>query len=66
MSRAFWLGVVGVGLVLPLILHRRAIRGWDAHRRAVVAAACVLVGVLLLRFVIVMSPQYPAVHLWAL
>ena len=62
----FWLGVVGVGLLLPLVLHRWAVRGWDPDRRAVAAAVCVLIGGLLLRFVIVMSPQYPAVHLWAL
>jgi formate-dependent nitrite reductase membrane component NrfD len=32
----------------------------------VIAAVCVLVGGLILRFVVVMSPQYPAVSLWAL
>lgn len=62
----FWLGVVGIGVLLPLVLHRRPILGWDEHRRAVAAAVCVLVGGLLLRFVIIMSPQYPAVALWAL
>jgi formate-dependent nitrite reductase membrane component NrfD len=62
----FWLGVVGLGLVVPLILHRARVRGWDAERRAVIAAACVLAGGLLLRFVVVMSPQFPQVALWAL
>jgi formate-dependent nitrite reductase membrane component NrfD len=62
----FWLGVVGVGLVVPIVLRRASVRGWDEHRRAAVAAVCVLIGGLLLRFVVVMSPQYPAVRLWAL
>ncbi len=62
----FWLGVVGLGLLFPLVLHRRAVRGWDSHRRELVAAVCVLVGGLVLRFVVVMSPQYPEVRLWAL
>lgn len=62
----FWLGVVGLGLVVPLVLHRSAVRGWSAQRRAVISAACVLIGGLLLRFVIVMAPQFPEVPLWAL
>jgi polysulfide reductase chain C len=62
----FWLGAVGLGLVVPFILHRTAVWGWDAHRREVIAAVCVLVGGLILRFVVVMSPQYPVVPLWAL
>jgi formate-dependent nitrite reductase membrane component NrfD len=62
----FWIGVVGLGLIFPLVLHRGAIRGWTAPRRELIAAVCALVGGLLLRFVIVMSPQYPAVSLWAL
>jgi formate-dependent nitrite reductase membrane component NrfD len=55
----FWLGVVALGLLAPLARH------WTSFnpRRA---AACVLVGGLLLRFVIVMSPQYPRVALWHL
>jgi hypothetical protein len=32
----------------------------------VVASMCVLAGGLILRFVIVMAPQWPAVRLWAL
>jgi formate-dependent nitrite reductase membrane component NrfD len=62
----FWLGVVGVGLLLPLTLHGKAVLGWAEHRRELIAAVCVLVGGLLLRFVVVMSPQFPAVSLWAL
>jgi formate-dependent nitrite reductase membrane component NrfD len=62
----FWLGVVGVGLLLPLTLHRKAVLGWAEHRRVLIAAVCVLVGGLLLRFVVVMSPQFPAVSLWTL
>jgi formate-dependent nitrite reductase membrane component NrfD len=63
----FWLGVVGVGLVAPLVLHRTATPGRDdAQRQATIAAACVLVGGLILRFVVVMSPQFPEVPPWAL
>ena len=62
----FWFGVVGAGLLFPLVLHRRAVRGWDAHRRERIAAICVLAGGLVLRFVVVMAPQYPQVHLWSL
>jgi protein NrfD len=62
----FWIGVVGLGLLVPLLLHRGVLRGWTQHRRELVAAVCVLVGGLLLRFVIVMSPQWPAVSLWTL
>ncbi|HUR94101.1 MAG TPA: NrfD/PsrC family molybdoenzyme membrane anchor subunit [Gemmatimonadales bacterium] len=62
----FWVGVVGVGVVAPLLLHRGIMRGWSVPRRELVAAACVLAGGLLLRFVVVMSPQYPAVSLWSL
>jgi formate-dependent nitrite reductase membrane component NrfD len=60
----FWLGVVLLGLLAPLALHWY--RGATADRRAVLSAACVLVGGFLLRFVIVMSPQWPRVPLWYL
>jgi formate-dependent nitrite reductase membrane component NrfD len=60
----FWLGVVGVGLVLPLVLHARE-HGVGGHA-AGIASACVLVGGLLLRFVLVMSPQWPRVPLFYL
>lgn len=62
----FWLGAVGLGVVVPLLVHHVSPSGWDAHRREVIAAICVLIGGLILRFVVVMSPQYPAVSLWAL
>ena len=55
----FWLGVVGLGLLAPLARHFTAFN----PRRA---AMCVLAGGLLLRFVIVMSPQFPRVALWHL
>lgn len=69
----FWLGVVLLGLLVPLVLthphagtrSRRTGRA-DAERRAMLSAACVLVGGLLLRFVVVMSPQWPTVPLWYL
>lgn len=79
----FWLGVVLLGLVTPLVLHWRRHRAaaavvtaggrvaahasaGDGYRRAALSATCVLVGGLLLRFVIVMSPQWPRVPLWYL
>jgi formate-dependent nitrite reductase membrane component NrfD len=62
----FWIGVVVIGLLAPLVLHRYRPRDWDDERRAVVSAACVLVGGLLLRFVIVMAPQWPLVPPWYL
>jgi protein NrfD len=55
----FWIGVVGLGLVAPLARHWIA---FDPRR----AAVCTLAGGLLLRFVIVMSPQFPRVALWHL
>jgi formate-dependent nitrite reductase membrane component NrfD len=61
-----WLGVVVVGLLAPLVLHRAHVRRWTDERRTAVAALCVLAGGLLLRFVIVMAPQYPTVPLWYL
>ena len=65
----FWLGVVLVGLLVPLGLH--AFPGWRAGlmsegRRATLGAACVLVGGLLLRFVVVLAPQWPEVRPWHL
>jgi formate-dependent nitrite reductase membrane component NrfD len=62
----FWIGVVIIGLVAPLVLHQRARRPADAHRSLRLASTCILVGGLLLRFVIVMSPQWPRVMPWYL
>lgn len=62
----FWIGVIVIGLLAPLALHMLPRLRWDAHRRAVVASLCVLAGGLILRFVIVMAPQWPAVRPWAL
>lgn len=62
----FWLGVVGVGLLVPLFLHRVHPQRWTDRDRAVASAACVLLGGLLLRFVVVMGPQHPEVPLWYL
>ena len=62
----FWVGVVGLGLLWPLVLHRKGVVRWAEPRRELIAAVCVLVGGLLLRFVVVVSPQFPAVSLWAL
>lgn len=62
----FWLGVVVVGLLMPLMLHRAPRLRWDAHQRAVAASLCVLAGGLILRFVVVMAPQWPSVRPWAL
>ena len=61
----FWLGVVLLGLLAPLALHT-FYKGGTAERRAMLSAAFVLVGGFLLRFVVVMSPQWPRVPLWYL
>jgi protein NrfD len=60
----FWLGVVGIGLLVPLARHWIALG--PGERSVTRAARCVLIGGFLLRFVIVMSPQYPRVPLWHL
>ncbi len=62
----FWVGVVALGLIAPLVLHGWGRSRWDPDRRARMAAVCVLVGGLLLRFVVVMSPQWPKIPLWYL
>jgi formate-dependent nitrite reductase membrane component NrfD len=61
-----WLGVIGIGLIAPLWLHRLRTARWNDLERIRIAAACVLAGGLLLRFVVVMAPQYPVVPPWAL
>lgn len=60
----FWLGVVGVGLLVPLARHWIALGPGAATVTR--SARCVLIGGFLLRFVIVMSPQFPRVPLWHL
>ena len=62
----FWLGVIGLGLVAPLMMHRVQFARWSAQNRVVIGSVCALVGGLLLRFVVVMAPQYPRVPLWHL
>jgi formate-dependent nitrite reductase membrane component NrfD len=60
----FWLGVVGIGLLVPLARHWVSLG--PGEQNVTRAARCVLIGGLLLRFVIVMSPQFPRVSLWHL
>lgn len=61
----FWIGVVIVGLVLPLLLHvRHSERSAFAGLRG--RAVLVLIGGLVLRFVVVMAPQWPRVPPWHL
>jgi formate-dependent nitrite reductase membrane component NrfD len=62
----FWLGTVLVGLIVPLALEAGRWMARDAERRTLVRAACILVGGLVLRYVIVMAPQYPQVPPWHL
>jgi protein NrfD len=60
----FWLGVVGVGLILPLLLPY--VRSGALARRPLLGVSCVLAGGLLLRFVVIMAPQWPNITLWRL
>lgn len=62
----FWLGVVGIGLLLPLVLPRFRAQQSGVGRRAALGAYCVLAGGLLLRFVVIMAPQWPRIELWKL
>lgn len=62
----FWIFVVGVGLLTPILLGRLPPRPTGAARRAELRAACVLIGGLTLRFVFVMAPQWPRVAPWQL
>lgn len=56
MAWSFWLGQVGLGLVLPIVIltsaRRRSSPGWVAA-----AAAVVVVGILAVRFNMVLPPQ---------
>jgi protein NrfD len=58
----FWVGAVLVGLVVPILLDL----GGRRQRRQVVRATLILAGGLVLRFVIVMAPQWPKVKPWHL
>jgi formate-dependent nitrite reductase membrane component NrfD len=60
----FWLGVVGMGLLAPLLLP--LLRDPRRRRYASLGPGLVLVGGLLLRFVVIMAPQWPNIALWKL
>lgn len=60
----FWIGVVGVGLLFPLVLPY--LRSAAFTRRPALGATCILAGGLLLRFVVIMAPQWPRIALWTL
>jgi len=60
----FWLGVIGAGLLLPLLLPY--LRSSAFARYPTLGATCVLAGGLLLRFVVIMAPQWPNIALWKL
>jgi formate-dependent nitrite reductase membrane component NrfD len=60
----FWLGVIGIGLLLPLALPY--LRSGAFTRRPLLGASCVLIGGLLLRFVVIRAPQWPRIELWRL
>jgi formate-dependent nitrite reductase membrane component NrfD len=59
----FWLGVVLAGLIAPFVLD---FAGANLGRREVLRSALVLFGGLMLRFVIIMAPQWPGVKPWSL
>ncbi len=59
----FWIGVVLAGLVAPFVLEFASTKVEARHR---LRAALVLAGGLMLRFVIVMAPQWPGVKPWSL
>jgi formate-dependent nitrite reductase membrane component NrfD len=60
----FWIGVVLVGLLAPVVLDLIGRPG--SMGRHQLRAALILVGGLALRFVIVMAPQWPQVKPWHL
>ena len=59
----FWIGVVLAGLIVPFVLE---FGGRDRERKHRLRAAMVLAGGLMLRFVIIMAPQWPGVKPWSL
>ncbi len=58
----FWVGVVLAGLIAPLLLDFASSR----MRHIELRAGLILLGGLMLRFVIIMAPQWPAVKPWSL
>jgi len=60
----FWIGAVLTGLLAPVALD--LMRRGDLEQRLRLRAALILVGGLVLRFVIVMAPQWPQVPPWHL
>jgi protein NrfD len=61
----FWIGVVLAGLLAPLALALVK-GGGDLKRRLRLRAGLILAGGLVLRFVMVMAPQWPQVKPWHL
>jgi protein NrfD len=61
----FWIGAVLTGLLGPLILDLVK-RSGDLEQRLRLRATLILVGGLVLRFVMVMAPQWPQVSPWHL
>jgi protein NrfD len=61
----FWVGAVLAGLIVPLALDLGT-RWRNAGRRQWVRPALILIGALVMRFVIVMAPQWPEVPPWHL
>ncbi len=51
----WWVGVIGIGILLPLILVMR--KGKEPMRHAWVLSGCLLLGDFLLRFVLIMAGQ---------
>jgi protein NrfD len=61
----FWIGVVLAGLIAPFVLDLMR-RPGTVPRQQLLRAALILVGGLVLRFVMVMAPQWPQVKPWHL
>ena len=61
----FWIGAVLTGLIAPFVLDLIRQPG-NVERQQLLRAALILVGGLVLRFVIVMAPQWPQVKPWHL
>lgn len=61
----FWVGVVLAGLIAPMLLDLIR-RPGNVGRQQLLRAALILVGGFVLRFVLVMAPQWPQVKPWHL